>query len=94
MSSPTYEDFEARARAAGFDEVLTREWAPDTVLATHCHSFDVDALVVRGEMWLGREGRVEHLKAGDRFSVARDVPHDERYGPVGTTSWVARRHPR
>ena len=45
----------AEALAAGFDEVLEREWAPDTVVETHTHSFAVEAVVVRGEMWLSSQ---------------------------------------
>ena len=30
------------------------------------------------------------LKPGDRFELDREVPHAERYGPEGTTFWVAR----
>lgn len=91
MTAMTYEAFEADARAAGFDEVLVREWAPDAVAGTHTHPFDVKALVTRGEMWLTCGEETRHLKAGDPFSLARDIPHAEKYGPQGATFWVARR---
>lgn len=91
---PSLEVFRATSQAAGFDEVLERRWAPDTVLDTHTHDFDADAVVVQGEMWLSCEGRTAHLLAGDRFALARLVPHAERYGPAGATFWVARRNPR
>jgi AraC-like ligand binding domain len=94
MRMPSFAEFESRTRAAGFDEVLERHWAPDTEIATHTHGFDVDALLTQGEMWLGCEGRTRHLEAGDTFTLARDMPHDERYGPQGATYWVARRNPR
>jgi len=94
MSFPTFAEFEARSRAAGFDEVLERHWAAGTVITTHTHAFDVDALVTQGEMWLSCSGRTQHLKAGDRFALARGVPHCERYGEQGATYWVARRNPR
>lgn len=84
--------FCATAQAAGFDEVFEREWAPDTVIDTHTHDFDADAVVVRGEMWLSCEGRTAHLRPGDRFTLARQVPHGERYGPRGAAYWVARRN--
>ena len=58
------------------------------------HDFDVDAVVVGGEMWLGCQGRTEHLRTGDRFTLARNVPHDERYGAEGAVYWVARRNAR
>ena len=91
MPGISFAEFEAKSRAAGFDEVLERHWAPDTVIPTHTHAFEVDALVTQGEMWLGCEGRVQHLRPGDRFALPRDVPHDERYGAEGATYWVARR---
>ena len=62
MNQPTFAEFETQARAAGFDEVLERCWAPDAVIATHTHPFAVDALVTQGEMWLACEGRSQHLR--------------------------------
>ena len=91
MNSSSLEAFRTDALAAGFDEVLERKWAPHTVLETHTHPFDAEAVVVRGEMWLTQGGRTEHLSAGGRFSVARGVPHAERYGAEGAVYWVARR---
>lgn len=94
MNANTFEEFEAQARAAGFDESLVRQWAPGTVLDTHTHPFDADAVVAQGEMWLTCEGNTRHLKPGDTFTLAREVPHAERYGPQGATYWVARRNSR
>jgi mannose-6-phosphate isomerase-like protein (cupin superfamily) len=94
MDTSSLPAFRADALAAGFDEVLEREWAPGTVLDTHTHSFDVEAVVVRGEMWLTHGGRTLHLRPGDRFTLAREVPHAERYGPEGAAYWVARRNRR
>jgi len=88
-----YAEFEAAAHAQGFDEVLVREWQPNQVVGTHTHPFDVEALVVRGEFWLSAEGRTRHVRAGQRFEVARMCPHEERYGPQGATFWAARRNP-
>lgn len=87
----TFGDFEAGAKAQGFDEVLERKWAPDTVLETHVHPFDANALVVAGEMWLTVGADTRHLLAGDTFELARNIPHAERYGREGATYWVARR---
>jgi mannose-6-phosphate isomerase-like protein (cupin superfamily) len=92
MSTPDFAAFESQARAEGFDEVLSREWKPDTVVDTHTHAFAVKALVVAGEMWLTVGGNTRHLRAGDPFTLDRDVPHAERYGPEGATYWVARRN--
>jgi len=91
MNDITFAAFEAEARSRGFDAVIERKWAPNTVLDTHTHDFAVDARVVQGEMWLTVGERTQHLRAGDRFELAREVPHAERYGPEGATYWVARR---
>jgi quercetin dioxygenase-like cupin family protein len=90
MSTPTLEAFKEQAMAEGFDEIIVREWAPDLELATHTHPFGVRAYVARGEYWLTLGDQVKHLKAGDTFRLARDVPHAELYGAEGATVWVAR----
>jgi quercetin dioxygenase-like cupin family protein len=91
--APTFAEFERAALAEGYDSVLERRWEPGTVLDTHTHGFDVKARVVQGELWLSCEGESpRHLKAGDAFVLAREVPHAERYGDEGATYWVARRH--
>jgi hypothetical protein len=87
----TLDDFTREAQALGYQETLSRSWDPLTVLATHSHPFDARAVVTQGEMWLTVAGNTQHLQAGDRFEVAHDVPHEERYGPQGATYWVARR---
>ena len=92
MNLPDFDTFSRQARADGFDEVLERSWAPLTVLDTHTHPFAVQALVTRGQMWLTINGQTQALQRGDRFELARDVPHEERYGPEGATYWVARRN--
>lgn len=91
MSTATFSEFEAQARAQGFQEVLERNWAPDTVLDTHVHPFAVQALIVRGDMWLTVGGDTRPLHAGDTFTLGREIAHSERYGDKGATIWVARR---
>lgn len=94
MTTPAFDftAFRAEMLAAGFDEVLERPWAPGTVVPTHTHPFAASALVVQGEMWLAVQGGApRRLGPGDRFDLAADVPHDERYGPAGAVYWVARR---
>jgi quercetin dioxygenase-like cupin family protein len=90
MNTHNFESFQAQALAEGFDEVLVREWAPQTVLDTHTHPFTARALVTQGEMWLTVDGDTRHLRAGDTFALAHGVPHAERYGRDGATYWVAR----
>jgi AraC-like ligand binding domain len=91
MGAVTFSQFEADARARGFDEVLERQWAAGTVLDTHTHPFAVQARVVQGEMWLTVGEGTRHLRAGDTFELDRELPHAERYGSAGATYWVARR---
>ena len=91
MTTQTFESFKTKQLEAGFDEVIERTWQPNTVLDTHTHPFAVDALVVHGEMWLTINGQTQHLLPQDRFTLARDVPHEERYGEKGATYWVARK---
>jgi hypothetical protein len=87
----TFAQFEANAKAQGFDEALERRWDPLTVLDTHTHPFAAKATVVQGEMWLTVNGETQHLLPGDGFELAQGVPHSERYGTEGATYWVARR---
>lgn len=94
MNTTSFAAFEADALAAGFDEVLERRWAPDTVLDTHTHAFGVEAVVTQGEMWLSCDGSTRHLLPGDAFTLDPEVSHAERYGPEGATYWVARRNRR
>ena len=62
------------------------------MVPVHTHPFEANALVVKGEMWLTEPGGpARRLVPGDRFHLPAHAPHDERYGPVGATYWVARR---
>lgn len=92
MDANTFESFERKARAEGFNEVTQRIWEPDTVLPEHTHPFDASAVVVQGEMWLTCEGITRHITTGGTFSLPKDTPHAERYGSQGATYWVARRN--
>lgn len=92
MNPVDFDAFRADCLARGYDEVLLREWAPGQVVPTHEHPFDIDARVVRGEVWLTAGGQTQHLSAGGAFTLARGIPHDERYGAEGATFWVARRN--
>ena len=92
MNLASCSEFEARARAQGFDEVTERHWDPKLTLETHTHPFAVKALVVRGEMWLTVGDETRHLRPGDTFELERDEPHAEQYGVEGATYWVARKH--
>ena len=90
MTTDNFENFSAAAKTIGYHECLVREWAPSLVIDTHTHPFAVSAYVYRGEYWLTQGDEIKHLKAGDFFRLARDVPHAELYGAEGATVWVAR----
>lgn len=92
MNLPSFEHFQADVLDRGFDTVLERQWAPDTVLGEHTHPFAVDALVVQGELGLTVDGKERVLRPGDRFTLDAHQPHGERYGAEGATYWVARRN--
>jgi len=92
MSAFTFEAFSASARSQGFDEIVERQWKPDTAVDTHTHAFAVKALVVQGEMWLRVGDETHHLLPGDTFALERDEPHAERYGNAGAIYWAARRN--
>jgi len=50
--------------APAFDEATERVWAPRTVVGTHSHPFDADAVITHGEMWLSCGGSTQHLRPG------------------------------
>ena len=87
----TFANFRQEALARGYTEALERRWSPSEVVPQHTHPFDASALVVEGTMWLTVDGETRQLRAGDRFEISAEVPHDERYGLEGAMYWVARR---
>ena len=91
MTEPTFQQFEANARAQGFDQVLELNRAADTLLDTHSHPYSVSARVVEGSLWLTVGEQARHLQAGDTFELDADVTHSERHGAQGARVWAARR---
>ena len=91
MNEPTFQQFEATARAHGFDQVLELNRAADTLLDSHSHPFSVSARVVEGSFWFTVGEQTRLLQAGDSFELDADVPHSERFGAQGARYWVARR---
>jgi len=91
MGLPSLAEFEADARRAGLDEVLQRDWLPGYTMGTHAHDYAVNALVVRGELWVTADGRTQHCQVGERFALDPGVPHTEGAGPSGASFWVAKR---
>ncbi|MCF8172789.1 MAG: AraC family ligand binding domain-containing protein [Candidatus Methylopumilus sp.] len=92
MNTLNFDHFKKQSLDAGFDEVLERTWAADTVVPTHTHPFSVQAIVTQGEMWMTCHGETKHLTAGGTFEMKQNEPHSERYGAEGATFWVARKH--
>jgi quercetin dioxygenase-like cupin family protein len=92
MNLPSFDEFRQKALAAGYDEVIEREWPPNTVLETHTHPFGVHAILTRGEMWLTMNGHTQQLQTGSIFELEPNVLHDERYGAEGAAYWVARKN--
>ena len=89
--TPDFTRFRETALAQGFTEVVERVWHPGQVVAEHTHPFEASALVVQGEMWLIVGIETRYLQPGDRFHLAAEQAHSDRYGPEGATYWVARR---
>lgn len=86
----TFEQFKLAKTAEGFDEVLAREWEANHETPVHEHPFEAFGYIVKGEFWLTLDGKTTHLQHGDTFKVARHMPHQEKYGPHGTSLWIAR----
>jgi quercetin dioxygenase-like cupin family protein len=86
----SFEQFKLAKTAEGFDEVLTREWEANHETPVHEHPFEACGYIVKGEFWLTLDGKTTHLQQGDTFKVARHMPHQEKYGPHGTSLWIAR----
>ena len=89
--SESFVEFESRAKAQGFNEVLERKWESGQEVGMHSHPFDASALVVQGEMWLMVGDATRHIPTGGTFELARNTPHSERYGKEGAIYWVGRR---
>ncbi len=93
MAIESFQSFKRRQLALGADEVVERSWPPEQKVESQTHRFEVDGLVVEGEMWLTCGGERRHLRPGSTFHIAPGVAHDESYGPRGATYWVARHRP-
>jgi quercetin dioxygenase-like cupin family protein len=92
MNTMTFDEYKQTQLRKGFDEVTERAYGPNATADTHTHPFSVEALVVKGEMWLACGDDTRHLKEGDTFAMNREVPHSERYGSDGAVYWAARKY--
>lgn len=86
--------FEARLRAAGYDEILTKTLEPGVVIPDHTHPYDVLALVLDGEATIDCGQGPRRYLPGDVLEVPADLRHSEQYGPQGYTFLLGRRHPK
>jgi mannose-6-phosphate isomerase-like protein (cupin superfamily) len=93
MKMPTLSEFTEKTKALGYDGVSVREWKANTISEAHTHEFSVHAIVAQGEMWLTRGSDTQHLRVGDTFTMDSNTPHSEKYGPIGTVYWAARKFP-
>jgi quercetin dioxygenase-like cupin family protein len=84
--------FEARLRAEGYDEILTKTIEANVVIDDHSHPYDVLALVLDGEATIDCGEGARTYRAGDVLVVAAGVRHTERYGPNGYAFLLGRRH--
>ena len=86
------ESFERRLRAEGFAEVATARLDPsDAPAVQHAHDYDVEALVLEGEITLICEGGAQTYRAGDVFTMKAGRNHAEQVGPSGVRYLVGRR---
>lgn len=86
--------FEAELRREGYDDIVQRELAPQTVVKAHSHDFDVRALMLAGEFTLGCDGSATTYRPGEVFTMAAGRRHDEAVGAQGASYLVGRRHPK
>ncbi|MBV9583385.1 MAG: cupin [Alphaproteobacteria bacterium] len=85
--------FEKRLREQGYQTVVERDMAANTVNETHAHDFDAQLLFLDGEMTIIRSGVAHTFRAGDTCEVTAGTPHEERVGAQGVRYIAGRREP-
>ena len=85
--------FEARLREQGYQTVVEREMAANTVNETHTHDFDAQLLFLDGDMTIVRGGKAQTFRAGDTCEVPAGTVHAEQIGPQGVRYLAGRRQP-
>jgi quercetin dioxygenase-like cupin family protein len=79
-----------------FDEAVEVHRPANEGLGIHTHEFEAKALIIQGELDIGiKDGNndaIKTYKVGDIFHLAANTPHTEKYGPVGVTYLVGRKH--
>ncbi len=88
----SFAQFEKVMMSAGYNQVIERVWEPNQMLDEHTHPFEVNAMVIQGEVLLTIKGeKPQRLVAGESFSLSAHIPHSEQYGPEGAIFWAARK---
>ncbi|MBV8393712.1 MAG: cupin domain-containing protein [Alphaproteobacteria bacterium] len=82
--------FEAELKREGY-EVATSTTPGAKVNPEHTHPFDVKGLVLEGVFTLTCDGKTDSYQPGEVFTMARNSPHYESYGPEGAVVLVGRR---
>jgi quercetin dioxygenase-like cupin family protein len=85
--------FESEVAADGY-AVTVVEFAPNTVNGYHSHSWDVRALVVRGDITLTISSTAIRYVSGDQFTLAAGCEHHEVIGANGVEFLAGRRSPQ
>lgn len=75
--------FEDELRARGCTDVVIVEWPPGRLSERHVHDFRACGLILDGEYTLETPDGARVLRAGDRFELARGIPHVERVSATG-----------
>jgi len=83
-------DFEADLRREGYQVYYGGNRAGESV-GEHAHPFDARLLIVGGEFTVGRNGKLEVLRAGDTCVVPANQTHTELTGPQGVALVIGRR---
>jgi quercetin dioxygenase-like cupin family protein len=87
-------EFEAKLRQSGIEDVSVGEMEPNCARPEHVHPYDVEAMVLSGEITLTCSGERRTYRRGDTFSMAAGLPHIENVGAEGVRYVVGRRHHR
>ena len=85
------QEFNQAVLKLGFGEPERFDREPNLYNAEHTHDFDVEAFIVSGQLAVTTAEGTTICRGGDRFSLARGIPHEEQYGPNGACVLVAKR---
>ena len=85
--------FKAFLLVEGFPEPVLVERERNGFLDLHSHSFEVRALITRGQMVITIDGDSQSYGLGDTFHLTQNQVHSERYGSDGVRYLASRRQP-